>query len=524
MTETARSLRAAGLVEALVAVSSDLDLPSILDRLVEAACEVTGARYGVLGVVNERREDGAATLSRFVVHGLSAEEIEALGPLPQGHGLLGLLLEDPRPVRVDRLQDHPASVGFPANHPRMERFLGVPVHVRGTVFGNLYLCDRADGEPFTAEDERVVEVLAAGAAHVIENARAYDRSERRRVWLEAVAQINELVQGVGGAEAAARQVAITARRLTRASAAAVVRLSEEAAEPVALDGPRTDFLTVLMPALQRRLDPVVGRDGEVRHVTFGVNELLLLPLREHFGAGGAVVVVSDDAFEPDDVELLTSFADQVALAFDRLNADRQRQELLVVADRERIARDLHDVVIQRLFATGLQLQVLHRITEDAEVLERVAAATDALDTTIRDIRGAIFDLRHAAGPSLRADVGALVAEYAEPLGHRPQVRIEGPVDSVVPRDLADEVAAVLREALSNIARHARARSATVTVAVRGHRLTLTVADDGVGVPPETGRRSGLRNLHERAAARGGTLAVTSPDTGGTRLVWDVPLP
>ena len=520
----ARTLTAAGLVQALVTVSSDLDLPSVLDRLVSTACELTGARYGVLAVLGEESAEGERALSRFVVHGLTPEQRAALGPLPQGHGLLGVLLTDPRPIRLDRLQDHPASVGFPPNHPPMERFLGVPVDVRGTVFGHLYLCDRADDEPFTEEDEKVVEVLAAAAGHVIENARAYDRSERRRIWLEAVGQIGELVQGAGGAEAAARQVAITARRLTRSSAAAVVRLSEDGAEPVALDGPRTDFLAALMPALQRRLDPVVGRDGEFRRVAFGVNELLLLPLREHFGAGGAVVVVSDDPFEADDVELLTSFVDQVALAFDRLHADRQREELVVVADRERIARDLHDVVIQRLFATGLQLQALHRVTAEPEVLERVAVATEALDTTIRDIRGAIFDLRHASGPSLRADVAALVAEYVEPLGHRASVRIDGPVDSVVARDLAEEVTAVLREALSNVARHAAAAATTVTLAVRGDRLSLVVRDDGVGVPEHGQRRSGLRNIEERAEALGGIATITRGERGGTHVEWDVPLP
>lgn len=514
---------AAGLVETLVAVSSDLDLPSVLERLVRAACEVTGARYGALGVVNDLSQDGHRELSRFIVHGVTPEQRAVMGALPQGRGLLGLLLADPRPVRLDRLQDHPASVGFPPHHPPMERFLGVPVHVRGTVFGNLYLCDRLDGEPFSEEDERVVEVLATGAAHVIENARAYDRSERRRIWLEAVAQIGELVQSADGAEAAARQVAITARRLTRASGAAVVRLAEAAAEPVALDGPRSDFLTMLMPALERRLSPVVGRDGELRRATFGVNEVLLLPLREHFGADGAVVVVSDESFEADDVELLSSFVDQVALAFDRIHADRQREELLVVADRERIARDLHDVVIQRLFATGLLLQGLQRVTDDAVVLERARAATDALDTTIRDIRGAIFDLRHAQGPSLRAEVSALVAEYTEPLGGRPAVRIDGPVDTVVPRALAEELSPVLREALSNVARHAGARHTTVSLGIQGDRLRLVVDDDGRGISADSGRRSGLRNIADRAAALGGTATAVPGEGGGTRLVWEVPL-
>ncbi|MGN6780775.1 MAG: GAF domain-containing sensor histidine kinase [Marmoricola sp.] len=520
---TSGGLTAAGLVEALVAVSSDLDLPSVLERLVRAACEVTGARYGVLGVVNQRPEDGGLELSRLIVHGLTPEQRDAMDHLPQGHGLLGLLLAEPRPVRLERLQDHPASVGFPEHHPPMERFLGVPVHVRGTVFGNLYLCDRVDGEPFSEEDERVVEVLAAGAAHVIENARAYDRSERRRIWLEAVAQIGELVQSADGAEAAARQVAITARRLTRANGAAVVRLDGDVAEPVAVDGPRSDFLAMLMPALERRLSPVVGRDGELRRATFGVNEVLLLPLREHFGAGGAVVVVSDEAFEADDVELLSSFVDQVALAFDRIHADRQREELVVVADRERIARDLHDVVIQRLFATGLQLQGLHRVTEDPTVLERVAAATEALDTTIRDIRGALFDLRHTQGPSIRAEVSALVAEYADPLGHRPAVRIDGPVDTAVPRALAEELSPVLREALSNVARHAGAQHTTVSLGIQGNRLRLVVADDGQGIPVVLERRSGLRNIADRAAALGGTASATPGEDGGTRLVWDVPL-
>ncbi|WP_310963176.1 GAF domain-containing sensor histidine kinase [Nocardioides terrisoli] len=509
-----------GLVDALVAVSTDLDLPRVLERLVRAACDLTGARYGALGVLGGDR----ARLAQFITHGIEPDVRSLLGDPPQGRGILGLLIDDPRPLRLRRLQDHPGSVGFPPNHPPMESFLGVPIHVRGTIFGNLYLCDKRGAGAFTELDERLVGVLATGAAHVIDNARTFERTERRRVWLESVAQIGALLQDDGSVETAVGQMAISVRRLAGASAVAVVRLVGDEIVVEVVDGPRSDFLNVLMPALSGQVRAAAGLHGVVRQATFGINHALVVPLREHFDQGGAVVVVGDEPVGSAMTELVSTFVDQVTLAVDRARALGEREELLLGADRERIARDLHDVVIQRLFATGLQLQGVRRATSDDGVLQRIDQAVESLDVTIREIRSTIFDLqRSEATGGLRSDLQAVLEEYVEPLGHRPVLRTDGPVDTAVGPELAEQVVIVLREALSNVARHAHASATRVELAADAHRLRLTVADDGVGLPDQP-VESGLRNLRSRAGRLGGTFEVGRASEGaGTRMRWDVPV-
>ena len=462
---------AQALVDALVAISSDLDLDSVLDRLVRAACELTQARYGALGVLGAQDQ-----LTRLVTHGISEEERRALGPPPAGHGIVGVLISDPRPLRLARLQDHPASVGFPPNHPPMATFLGVPVRVRGTVFGNLYLTEKAGGAEFTDQDERFVEVLATAAAHVIENARSYAQSEQRRLWLEATAQVRDLLQPPADIEAALRQVAISTRRLADARAVAVLRYRDDRFELMARDGVEADRLGELVDRL-----PKIGEHPATAELDG--RPVLLVPLREQFAPGGALVVL--DARDQVDTGLLAAFADQAALALDHAQALADREELLLTADRDRIARDLHDLVIQRLFATGLQLQGARRRAEKDDVAQRIDQAIADLDVTIKDIRSTIFDLQHTGEASLRADVRRIAREYAAVLGHEPVVRTDGPLDTAVPPEVAEHAVAVLREALSNVARHAQSAQTIVELTLADGELALAVTDDG---PPAAAGR------------------------------------
>ena len=510
------SADAQALVDALVAISSDLDLDSVLDRLVRAACELTRARYGALGVLGAEER-----VTRLVTHGISEQERRALGPPPSGHGVVGVLIRDPRPLRLARLQDHPDSVGFPRHHPPMSTFLGVPVRVRGTVFGNLYLTEKAGGVEFTDQDERFVEVLAAAAAHVIDNARSYAQSERRRLWLEASAQVRDLLQPPADVDAALAQVAVSARKMAHARATAVLRRLDTRLDVVACDGidaATLDRVLVLLGDRVRRAwetsDPVA--------VDLDLGQVLLLGLREQFGSSGVLLVLDPGPPDQVDTSLLGAFADQAALALDHAQALADREELLVTADRDRIARDLHDLVIQRLFATGLQLQGAGRRAVDADVRRRIDQAIADLDVTIKDIRSTIFDLQHGAGESVRADVRRVAREYAAVLGHEPRVTTDGPLDSAVPPGISEHLIAVLREALSNVARHAQSSHTMVEVRAVGEWLELLVSDDGRGLPAER-FESGMRNVRRRATDLGGTVVFDGPAGSGTRMEWRVPL-
>jgi signal transduction histidine kinase len=513
---------AQALLDAVVAISSDLDLHSVLLRIVVSACELTGAQYGALGVIGA---DG--NLDDFVTHGIDAELHQKIGDLPRGRGILRLLIAEPEPLRLEDLRTHPRSYGFPPHHPPMSSFLGVPVRIRGTVFGNLYLTEKAAGEQFTAQDERLVLALASAAGFVIDNARAYLLSERRRQWLEASAELTEALQPPISIDGALAKFTNAARSLSGAVATAVVQFPESGAIIATSDGPAVDRLPELLPAVTALLEDGDHGDRSDRIDTVRVDDLeaVVVPLRAHFAGASALVALFDGAHRITDVEereLLGSFADQAALALDRAQAVEDREELAVVSDRDRIARDLHDLVIQRLFATGLQLQGMRAMVVNPEVGVRLEKAVDDLDQTIRDIRTTIFELQHRQGGSLKSLVRALVKEYAPVLGFTPTVRILGPVDTTVSSSLADQVMAVLREALSNIARHAIAEQAEVDIAASPTELVLTVTDNGTGLSPERSE-SGLRNARRRAAAQGGTLELEAAEPSGTVFRWRVPV-
>jgi signal transduction histidine kinase len=510
---------ARALLDAVVAISSDLDLHSVLNRIVTSACQITGARYGALGVLGADR-----ALADFVTVGVTEEQHRAIGDLPRGRGILGVLIDSPEPLRLRRLQDHPRSVGFPPNHPPMERFLGVPVRVHGRVFGNLYLTDKVDGSDFMQQDVLLVEALARAAGFVVENARAYAQSERRRQWLEASVEIAEALQPPVRVDDALSQIAISSRRVSGASAVAVVRAEDGLHKVAAVDGSKADQV----PALVSSLEDDVGRAESTREVVVARGDrqtVVLVPLRAHLAGNGVLLVLLDGARGPlgsEEAGLLASFADQASLALDRAQAISDRQELMLVSDRDRIARDLHDLVIQRLFATGLHLQGARRIAVGDEVAERIDAAVADLDVTIRDIRSTIFELGHAPEPSLRAAIRGVVKEYAALLGFNPSVHTGGPVDSTVPEPVGVHLLAVLREALSNMARHAGASAAEVQVDTTGAEVVLRVTDNGHGLPEER-HESGLQNLRRRAHELGGTLRLTAAEPHGTSLQWRVPL-
>jgi signal transduction histidine kinase len=510
---------AQALLDAVVAISSDLDLHSVLYRIVVSACELTGAQYGALGVIGA---DG--NLDDFVTHGIDAEMHKEIGDLPRGRGILRLLIDDPRPLRLTDLRTHPKSYGFPAHHPPMSTFLGVPVRIRGTVFGNLYLTEKSGGGPFTPQDEQLVEALASAAGFVIDNARAYLLSERRRQWLEASAELTEALQPPISIERAMSRFTVAARALSGAVATAVVRLPDAGPEIATSDGLAADRLTDFLPRIAAAVEQ--DRSSErIESLQLEEFEAVVVPLRAHFAEASALVALFQEGHRITDVEereLLGSFADQAALALDRAQATEDREELAVVSDRDRIARDLHDLVIQRLFATGLQLQGMRSIVVNPEVGERIEKAVDDLDQTIRDIRTTIFELQHRQGGSLRSKVRALVKEYVPVLGFTPTMRILGPVDTAVSSAIAEQMLAVLREALSNIARHALADRAEVEIAATSEELTLTVTDNGTGLPAER-NESGLRNARRRAAAHGGVLELAPGDPTGTVFRWRIPI-
>ncbi|MCW2759903.1 MAG: hypothetical protein JWR85_104 [Marmoricola sp.] len=512
---------AEALLEAVSAISSDLDLRSVLTRIVEAATQLTEAQYGALGVIGA---DGS--LVEFVTTGLTAEEHQRIGELPRGRGILGLLIHEPQGIRMTELAAHPASVGFPANHPPMDTFLGVPVRIRGTVFGNLYLTEKRGGAEFTEQDEQLVEALARAAGFVIENARAYGLSELRRRWLEASAELTETLQPPIELDQARKAITRMARSVSGVRATALLSdadaTSEASVLSVSCEPDDADAVDAALARIAVEHDTAVSEP--VEHVVDGLGALVV-PLRAHLARAGALVALFDLLPSPpgtDERELLASFADQAGLALDRAQAVVDRGELAVISDRDRIARDLHDVVIQRLFATGLQLQGVASLVSDPAVGTRLERAVDELDLTIKAIRGTIFELQHRQSDSLRAEIRSLVREYVPVLGFSPAIVTSGPVDAAVTPQVREQLLPVLREAISNVARHALADQAQVEVYVSDNELRLTVIDDGIGVA-EDRSESGLRNVRRRAAGLGGTVELTRNQPRGTTLVWRVPL-
>nr|WP_202529426.1 GAF domain-containing sensor histidine kinase [Streptomyces sp. SID486] len=535
--------RVRSLLDAILSVGRELDLEQALRSIVEAAAVLVDAEYAALGVIGP---DGTR-LSAFHTVGVTEDEIATVGPYPEGHGILGELIRHPQPLRMARISGHPASYGFPPGHPPMNSFLGVPIRVRDQVFGNLYLTEKRGGAEFDEEDESVLSTLAVAAGVAIDNARLYADSRLRERWLRANAEItHSLMSGSERAESLGL-IAERAREIW-GSALAVVAMPMEGTKSLTVEiavGVDAEAHRGLVLPMHESLvglaytgaAPVTSDDvlHDPRISTqpprfLGLGPAVAVPIGTGASGVRGVVLVAREAGRPvflrKETEMLQGFAAQAAIAMELAERRQDAQQIALLEDRDRIARDLHDLAIQRLFATGMTLQSAGRLIERPEAAERVLRAVDDLDETIKIIRSTIFGLRArtgTAGSGLRARVVRAVGEAAPVLGFTPGVRMEGLVDTDVPPEVADHVVAVLTEALTNIARHARAGRAQVTLTTDGTEVCLTVSDSGVGIAPD-GRRSGLRNMAERAAGLGGRLAVTSPAGGGATLEWRVPLP
>ncbi len=512
-----------GLVDAMLAVSSGLELERKLHTIVHTAMGLVNARYGAVGVIGSEQQP---VLERFVFEGIDQETADQIGPLPAGHGMLGVLLNTPKVIRVEDLSQHPASIGFPAHHPPMRSFLGVPIRIRDQVYGNLYLTEKAGGAPFTEADEVLVLALAGAAGIAIDNARLYQAAHTRQLWIEATRDIStDLLAGDDPAvvlrEIVAKALALTGGDISFCAA------PEESGDLVITASTRPELVGRRLPATGTAVglalaDCVPLRISDFRDLSEDPLAALVLPLCEPDTATGVLVCVAAPGkqFSEAQLDMAAAFAGQVGLALHLATAQRRMRELDVMTDRDRIARDLHDHVIQRLFAVGLSLQGALS-AERAEGDRRVAGALDDLQEIVQEIRTTIFDLHGGTVTRLRQRIEQAVTQMTVDSAVRPALHISGPL-SVVDATLADHAEAVVREAISNVVRHAGARSVTVSVTVADD-LTISVTDDGVGIGEDV-TRSGLANLAGRASECGGRFSITPRPGGGTRLVWSAPLP
>ncbi|AYG81688.1 Hypoxia sensor histidine kinase response regulator DosT [Streptomyces hundungensis] len=544
---TELTARVPQLLEAMRSVGTGLELHSTLDRICETAAELADARYAAIGVVNE---DGRG-LSDFVTYGVNDTEARAIGHRPDGHrGLLGWLIHHPEPLRLAEIAADPRSAGLPPNHPPMSTFLGVPIRVQGEIFGNLYLTEKHGGGEFNDYDLHMVRVLATEAGIAIGNARLYEAARQRERWIDGSVAVTTALLSGGDADDALEVVAEQARHLAVSDAGIVLLPAEEGGleiVAVSADNPRVSLGVVIPPE-----SPVVSTllEGEAVFVDDAATDpRMITKLAERYGpsmllplqSGGRVLGAlatprarGGRPFTEAERTLAGQFASQAALALMMAEAQRDRERLAVYEDRDRIARDLHDLVIQRLFATGMMLEGAQRKSVVPEVQSGIGKAVDELDVTIQEIRTAIFALQQgpAEAPSgLRTRVLREINMAAVPLGFKPAHRFLGAVDTLVGELTGKNLIAALREALSNAFRHAEASRIEVVVDATAQLpdgsagVRLTVADNGVGIPPG-GRRSGLRNLRRRAEALGGSSSYgpgLGDGGGGTTVVWEAPL-
>lgn len=511
------------LVRANSLVTERLDLSEVLRRIVEAARELVDADFGALGVTSR---DGH--LEQFVHVGISSEDVTAIGHLPQGHGLLGAVIDSAENIRIPSISDDPRSSGFPAHHPQMGAFLGVPIRVRGDVFGNLYLTNPARGT-FTPEDEEMVTALAATAGIAIANARLFDETRRRQRWTAALAEVTSTLLS-GSADV----LAVVAERVglvvdadlvsvvvpAEEEGALLVRLArgERAAEIEGRVYPAAG--TLAGRALTENV--IVASEGEPTNSVEGPSPgpSIALPVTVAGESLGVLTLSRRPGaprFTPADLDMAAHFAAQAGVAIELSRAREDRQRLELSGERGRIARDLHDHVIQRLFAAGLSLQAL--ADQSPALAVAIGTQVDEIDAAIADIRTAVFALSRARATTTRHVLLDIATAAAATLGFTPRVVFSGPVDLLITGATADDVAAVVREGLANVARHAQATSATVDVRADDDTVRVIVEDDGVGMPADTARRSGTANLADRAARRGGDYTVLARPGGGTRTEW-----
>ena len=531
--------RTHALLEAVMAVGGNLELEIALRQIVEAAVTLVNARYGALGIIGE-----GGRLAEFVPVGLDEAEIGKIHHWPEGRGLLGELITNPRTLRLPDIAAHLRSHGFPEGHPPMRSFLGVPVRIRDDVYGNLYLTEKLGGGQFDEEDEALLVALAAAAGVAIDNARLYEEARRQQRWLRASAEVTQRL--LSGSEPEEVLALVTQRALEISGADLVaLALPESHRQHLVIEHASGEgaaaALGLVLPA-GNSVSGLVMDTGEPKTLQdFTGDDRVAEVARQHMGLGPAVVVPLGAPgnvrgvltagrrrgampLAPAAVDMVITFAAQAGIALELAEHRRDVERFAVFEDRDRIARDLHDLVIQRLYATGMSLEGTAALLAEPEPAGRVSKAVDALDETIKQIRSAIFAL-HSRGeaqlPSLRSQILDVVAEMTIPLGFAPALRMAGRLDEQVPEETAEHLLRALREALSNAVRHASATKVEVSIEA-GQELVLIVTDNGVGMKP-TKRRSGLANLEERARKLNGKLRVSPVPGGGTELEWRVPL-
>ncbi|MGW6023009.1 GAF domain-containing sensor histidine kinase [Streptomyces sp. NPDC055099] len=504
------------LLDAVLGVGSDLELHTTLQHIVESATELTGARYGALGVI----DPGHGKLTDLFTAGLTAAERERIGPLPDGHsGLLGTLIREPKPLILDDLTADPRSCGVPPEHPEMHSFLGVPVHVHDEAFGNLYLTEKREGR-FTEEDLQLLRVLASQAGIAIGNARLYEAARQRERWIDGAAAVTTALLTGEPAADALMKVAEQARILASASAGVILQPTDQGgmrivaaatqeedgitppsdagAHPNAL---QNDLIgTTIEPGsavLEQLLggEPVFVEDSATdprmtTHVRTNFGPSMMLPLQ----AGGRLIGTlalprrrGERAYTSVERLLATQFASQAALALVLADAQQSRQRLAVFEDRDRIARDLHDLVVQRLFATGMMLESTRRRDTSPQVESTLDQAVDELESTIQEVRTAIFALQQPpadAPTTFRGKVLRETAGAAAVVGVQPSVHFTGAVDARVTEPTAGHLLAALRRALAAASRRTDVTRIEVAVDARATLpdgrtgVRLTVYDDG----------------------------------------------
>jgi signal transduction histidine kinase len=535
------------LVDSGIALSSELSLDALLQRIVETAAQLTGARYAALGVI-DRSGQG---LERFLTTGIDADTHAAIGDLPRGRGILGVLIREARTLRLHDLADDPRSVGFPRHHPPMKTFLGVPILLRGVAYGNLYLTEKDGGEDFTEEDEELTQLLAAQAAVAIENARLYEASTR---WLRQLESLNEIADALVSELELEPLLALVARHLRGLVDARLVLIAlpddgqvlrvaaAEGEGTYGVVGMRLEFAgskagRVLERGRSERVDSVL-EDPEIDQQAarrLGVHSALFVPLVVH-GRPIGVVIAHDKsgptpAFTDDDLRLAEALASRAASAVDL--SQRVSRDVVgrVVAaqelERKRLARELHDETGQALTSILLGLKPLEQALADDEGRDAMAAVRELVVSTLRDVRRLAVELR----PSALDDFGLvpalerLIETFREQTGI--QVDLESRLgEKRLPSSVETALYRIVQEALTNVVKHSGAGRVSVVLTVKDGSVNALVEDDGRGFDPAAARDEGLGlvGMRERLALVGGRLRIESGAGKGTTLVAEVPLP
>ncbi len=530
--------RAERLLDTALRLAAELSLPALLQRIVDQAVELTEARYGALGVLSP---DGSA-LNDFITSGMGEDERATIGELPHGRGILGVLIGEPAPLRIREIARDPRSAGFPPNHPPMRSFLGTPIRAHGRVFGNIYLTDKQTSLEFTADDEAALLVLATQAGVAIANAQLYAELRQRERWLDSVRGVTTALLSGDTADQALQLVAQHARELGDADMATISVPHGDGLRIVVADGAGApDLLDVEVPLAGSLSAEVISTErtmvvADASRSTLtqpmvssaGVGPMILVPLALRTSSAGVLAVgraAGRHAFGAADIPLLESFAEQASLALEYARAVSEVSRLGMIEDRERIARDLHDGVIQSLFAVGIGLQGTAAVVGDARLADRIQQFVTEIDNVIGDVRSYIFGLRPSvlSAGNLTNSIEQLAHEVEERTGVTVIVEIDASLENALASGTG-QVVHIVREALSNVGRHAGATTCRVSILRNGSSAVIEIDDDGSGFAVDSvSPGMGMGNLADRAESLGGSLEVNSQPGSGTTVRVQVPV-